>query len=73
MLAVFVVWSSVARADGNFVVTPPPQTGAYLAEFVEDRGHVSVINFSGSYDADLPDGSLNAEARAEGVLSHSRR
>ena len=64
MLAVFVVWSSVARADGNFVVTPPPQTGAYLAEFVEDRGHVSVINFSGSYDADLPDGSLNAEARA---------
>jgi len=64
LLGIVAAWSPGAAADGNFVVTPPPQTGAYLAEFVEDRGHVSVINFSGNYDAHLSGGSLNAEARA---------
>lgn len=64
LLWIFASWSTAARADGDFVITPPPKTGAYLAEFVEDRGHVSVIDFSGNYDADLPDGSPNSEARA---------
>ena len=57
-------WPTAARADGDFVTTPPPQTGAYLAEFVEDRGHVSIIDFSGNYDSELAGGSLNSEARA---------
>ena len=64
LLWMVACWSTEARADGDFVTTPPPQTGAYLAEFVEDRGHVSIIDFSGNYDADLSDGSLNSEARA---------
>jgi subtilase family serine protease/flagellar hook assembly protein FlgD/squalene cyclase len=57
-------WPTAARADGEFVITPPPQTGAYQAEFVEDRGHVSIIDFSGNYDSELAGGSLNSEARA---------
>ena len=65
LLLLFVIFSVPAvKADGGLVTTPPPQTGAYLAEFVEDKQHVSVINFAGNYDASLPDGSLNAEARA---------
>jgi hypothetical protein len=64
LAAIAAAGSTSVRADGDFVVAPPPQTGAYSAQFVEERGHVSVIDFSGNYDMKLPGGSLNAEARA---------
>jgi len=38
--------------------------GAYTARFVEDRSHVSIIEFSGNYDKTLVDDSFNAAARA---------
>ena len=64
LLGIVAAWSPGAGADGNFVITPPARTGAYLAQFVEDRGQVSIIDFSGNYDKELPDGSVNSEARA---------
>ncbi len=38
--------------------------GAYTARFVEDRSHVSIIEFAGNYDKKLVDNSFNAAARA---------
>src|SRR6185436_12936955 len=39
-------------------------SGDYAAEWIEDRGHVTVLRLSGSYDRNLPGGGSNLEPRA---------
>ena len=58
-------WSSDLLASGLSTVNPftIPQ-GAYVAEQVEDRDHLSIMRFSGNYDASLENGVFNAPARA---------
>lgn len=38
--------------------------GAYSAKWIEDREHISVMEFAGAYDKRLSDGSFNRAARA---------
>lgn len=58
------IFSPTAQADGAGAISPFPISGAYTAEFREDRDHISVIEFSGNYDEERDTGEGNAEARA---------
>ena len=60
---VFGVLSSFAVADGGNVLGSVPESGAFFAEHREDRGAVTVIDFSGNYDRDVL-GQSNVEPRA---------
>lgn len=65
LLAPAFLWlaSSYAQAD----VTPTDSfeiSGAYVARHLEDRNSVAVIEISGNYDKNLPNGKMNAEPRA---------
>ncbi len=67
VLWLLVLLGSVSRAWGGEPYNPSPfdiPQGAYSAEFIEDRNHVTVMRFSGNYDKKLPTGQANAAARA---------
>lgn len=53
-------WAGAPLPPASFTI---PQ-GAYSAQFIEDRNHISLIQFSGNYDRQLDGGQLNAAARA---------
>lgn len=67
LLSACLLWSAsfVVLADGGIVTAPPPVTGIVSANFIEDRENISVIEFVGDYNKDLPGGQMNTEARAE--------
>jgi len=56
--------SLAALADGSPPITTVPATGAFSAQFIEDRDHVSIMNFSGNYNRQLTPVVSNVEPRA---------
>src|SRR6187401_3151713 len=56
--------SFVAFADGSGPISPFPLTGAFSAQQVEDRDHISIIDFAGNYNKELSPGVSNVEPRA---------
>lgn len=66
LLAIPMMLLSLAASASVDTVYNPftiPQ-GAYTAKFIKDVDNTSIIQFSGNYDRDLPDGTINAAARA---------
>jgi len=51
-------------ADGSGPISPFPTTGAFSAFHKEDRDNISIIEFAGDYNRDLPSGAANVEPRA---------
>jgi len=54
----------LAHADGSGPISPFPTTGAFNATFVRDQEHLSIIEFVGDYNRDLPSLQSNVEPRA---------
>jgi len=54
---------ALASSEGTIDPFTIPQ-GAYVAEQIEDRDHLSIMSFSGNYDKNLDAGAFNAPARA---------
>lgn len=59
-----LVASPVSWGGASGPLEPFPITGAYQAFFREDREGVTVIDFAGNYNKQLPNGSANVEPRA---------
>ncbi|HVQ14302.1 MAG TPA: hypothetical protein VMS40_11960, partial [Vicinamibacterales bacterium] len=55
---------SFAAADSSGQTTPFPLPSDAHAFHREDRDHISIIEFSGNYDKNLPDGKPNSGPRA---------
>src|SRR5262249_13837453 len=53
-----------AQADSSGQTTPFPLPSDAHALHREDRDHISIIEFSGNYDKDLPNGDPNSGPRA---------
>lgn len=66
-LSFFLVLSVIvhtANASSPIDTRPFPLTGAFTAEFVEDRDQIAIMNFAGNYDKKLASGEFNLEARS---------
>lgn len=56
-------FSSQVSADTVGQIDRFPVTGAFRVTTVQDLDHVTVMDFLGGYDKDLPDGGFNVEPR----------
>ncbi len=63
LAAVLVLLSAAGAAAQEIASGALTLSGDYVADFVEDRGQVTVLRLSGSYDRNLPGGLANVEPR----------
>ncbi len=57
-------YSATMHASTPLKTAALKDTGVYSARFVRDQGNIAIIELSGNYDRDLPDGTFNQEPRA---------
>jgi len=60
----------MAYADGSGPISPFPTTGAFNATFVRDQEHISIIEFVGDYNRDLPSLQSRAVVAKEFFRTH---